>query len=140
MTSHQSFIKTICSEPDNMAPRLVYADWLDEQDEHDAALAQRNFCAAYPTIKKASSKGFDKWHEAKRVLEGANACKEHQTGLSIDNVLEVIAAFEGCHCRWRNENRKDCDSYCDRAGMAILLLKDGRFAVVWEDEDTSGHG
>jgi len=30
MNSHEAFMQTICANPDDDAPRLVYADWLEE--------------------------------------------------------------------------------------------------------------
>src|SRR5262245_31292460 len=34
---HQPFLRTICENPDDDAPRLVYADWLDENGDADRA-------------------------------------------------------------------------------------------------------
>lgn len=33
MNSEQPFLEAICREPDNVALRLLYADWLDERDD-----------------------------------------------------------------------------------------------------------
>ncbi len=37
MTPNESFLQAICENPDDDAPRLVYADWLDEQGRGEAA-------------------------------------------------------------------------------------------------------
>src|SRR5215472_16114924 len=33
MSDHAGFLKAICDSPDDDVPRLVYADWLDEQGQ-----------------------------------------------------------------------------------------------------------
>jgi hypothetical protein len=76
--------------------------------------------------------------ECQEVLDGANACPEHSTGLTMGDVAEVIAAFDGCYCEWNG--REACNSYCDSEGAAIVRLKDGRYASFFEDADTTGHG
>jgi hypothetical protein len=75
---------------------------------------------------------------ARAVLDGANACAEHHSGVAWADVAEIVAAFEGCRCEWAGG--ESCLNYCDREGAAILRLVDGRIAAVWEDEDTTGHG
>jgi uncharacterized protein (TIGR02996 family) len=37
MTDHDAFLATICENPDDDTPRLVFADWLDERDQPDFA-------------------------------------------------------------------------------------------------------
>ncbi len=37
MTEHEPFLRTIIERPDDDGPRLVYADWLEEQGECDRA-------------------------------------------------------------------------------------------------------
>lgn len=37
MTDEQAFLQAICSTPDDLAPRLIYADWLDDQGQHERA-------------------------------------------------------------------------------------------------------
>ena len=41
----QAFHAAIWRTPDDDLPRLVYADWLDERNEHDAATFLRLLCA-----------------------------------------------------------------------------------------------
>ena len=76
--------------------------------------------------------------DAKIVLDRANACKEHHSGIEWNDVKKVVAAFEGFYREW-NGPGPDI-TWRDREGVAILLLRDGRIASVWEAEDTSGHG
>jgi uncharacterized protein (TIGR02996 family) len=42
--SHQVFLQAICADPDDDAPRLVYADWLDDHGEADRAAFIRDQC------------------------------------------------------------------------------------------------
>ncbi len=37
MSEHDAFLQTILAEPDDTGPRLVYADWLEEQGDCDRA-------------------------------------------------------------------------------------------------------
>src|SRR5689334_8020900 len=37
MTTEQAFLAEICANPDDDAPRLVYADWLDEHGDAERA-------------------------------------------------------------------------------------------------------
>lgn len=75
------------------------------------------------------------------VFVNAN-CSDHP--LQIDEkVLEgvrTIAGLGGCGCTGMNERYDTCGSYCDSGSFAIGELKDGRFIVVREDSDSSGHG
>lgn len=41
MLKHEPFIRTILERPEDDGPRLVYADWLEEQGECDLSFAFR---------------------------------------------------------------------------------------------------
>ena len=45
MDEREAFHAAIWKAPDDDLPRLVYADWLDERNEHDAAAFLRLLCA-----------------------------------------------------------------------------------------------
>jgi uncharacterized protein (TIGR02996 family) len=45
MTEHNAFLRAIAASPDENAPRLVFADWLEEQGEPDRAEFIRTQCA-----------------------------------------------------------------------------------------------
>jgi hypothetical protein len=62
------------------------------------------------------------------VLDGANECSDHHSGIEHDDVAEVLYAYleEG--------------DYAESHGAAILKLKDGTYAAVEQWEDTTGHG
>lgn len=64
----------------------------------------------------------------KKVLEGANACQEHYTGVEEDDVERSIASVY-------NEG-----DYAESDGVALVELKNGQFAVIEQWEDTTGHG
>lgn len=42
-TNRWSFAKAIYNDVQNATPRLVFADWLDEQDQYNAAARQRQY-------------------------------------------------------------------------------------------------
>src|SRR5689334_22533376 len=44
MTHDEAFLKDICTNPDDDAPRLIYADWLDEHGQPERAEFIRTQC------------------------------------------------------------------------------------------------
>lgn len=66
--------------------------------------------------------------EWKRVLEGANACGEHHSGIVEEDIDREVASFY-----------YDGD-FSESQGVALVELKNGQFAVIEEWEDTTGHG
>lgn len=60
MSEREAFLRAIAANEDDTLVRLVFADWLDEHDEHEEAERQR------------------KWPAAKTWLD--NVCKEHNAG------------------------------------------------------------
>lgn len=66
----------------------------------------------------------------------ASCCLKDKLPFELDQVDDAVFACEVCSCGTTD----DCGSYCDRTGVAMARLADGRFAVVLDDQDTSGHG
>jgi len=52
----------------------------------------------------------------------------------------TIIALSGCYCNPFNPNGDTCNSYCDTAAFAIGLDPAGKFIVIHEWSDTTGHG
>lgn len=71
------------------------------------------------------------------VMEAVNQCGEHQSDLTEDEIVEVIASRQWCYCERRGGRR--CRSYCDTNGAAVYRLRDG-FATATEWSDSTGHG
>ena len=46
MDQREAFLKALAENEDDTTTRLVYADWLDEQGEHEEADRQRKWPAA----------------------------------------------------------------------------------------------
>ena len=66
---------------------------------------------------------------AKEVFDGANSCDEHKTNLSwISLAGKAIAAYM---------EYGDCS---ESNGVAVFKMDDGKFCVVEQWEDTTGHG
>lgn len=64
-----------------------------------------------------------------QVFAGAEACDEHQTGLEWGDLKgRAIASFY------------EHGDYSESSGVAVFKLDDGRFCVIREWEDTTGHG
>jgi uncharacterized protein (TIGR02996 family) len=59
MDERQAFLKVIAASPwDDEAPRLVYADWLDEQGEHEEANRQRDYVPSDRWLREFAVKHF----------------------------------------------------------------------------------
>lgn len=65
----QAFFRAIRARPDDDLPRLVYADWLDEHDEHDRAQFIRIQCE----LASGTNDGEPLSDERRRALEAREA-------------------------------------------------------------------
>lgn len=66
---------------------------------------------------------------AKEVFDGAESCDEHKTNLSWFSLAgKAIAAY------------MEHGDYSESNGVAVFKMDDGRFCVVEQWEDTTGHG
>lgn len=76
------------------------------------------------------------------VFENAN-CSDHPitcvTKEELEGAITLIAGGH-CGCNEMNEDYETCNSYCDTESFALGRLADGRFLVVEESSDSSGHG
>lgn len=52
MSEREAFLKALAENPDDVATRLVFADWLDEQGEHEEGDRQRKWVAAREWLVK----------------------------------------------------------------------------------------
>jgi len=71
---------------------------------------------------------------------GQASCEDHPincvTEAEVANAETLFSAFR-CLCTGWGQN---CESWCDTESFAVAKLQDGRFLVVWENADSSGHG
>ena len=75
------------------------------------------------------------------VYNEANGCSEHSLDLDEDCATAITIIGGGqCGCSPWNLEYDTCGSYCDTESFAIGILPSGRFAVVYESSDSSGHG
>lgn len=68
---------------------------------------------------------------ARSCIEAASSCGDHKIGFDWEDVAWVLAA---CEMDEADRIWNDTDSF------AVLALRDGRGAVVWEWSDSTGHG
>ncbi len=74
MTDRESFIRAICDQPDDDAPRLVLADWLDEHGESERAEFIRVQCELARMDRETTHSQIDLWaaqnklHDREREL------------------------------------------------------------------------
>jgi uncharacterized protein (TIGR02996 family) len=50
MTEEQAFLKAICDSPNDLAPRLVYCDWLEEEYERRGPTPLGEICPKYQAV------------------------------------------------------------------------------------------
>jgi hypothetical protein len=78
------------------------------------------------------------------VYNNAESCGDHPLGIDaalLDGALTLVA-LGSCSCYEYEPNAtyETCNSYCDSSSFALGKLADGRFIVIEESSDTSGHG
>jgi hypothetical protein len=76
------------------------------------------------------------------VFDSAN-CEDHPITCVTEEDLKdavTLIAGGGCCCFETNEEGKTCGSHCDSESFALGRLTDGRYVVVEESSDSSGHG
>lgn len=56
MTDREALLRTVCENPDDDLPRLVFADWLDEHDEPERAEFIRLQCELHGRMGRHSKK------------------------------------------------------------------------------------
>jgi len=76
------------------------------------------------------------------VFEQASGCGDHPLTITAAEIngAETILALGGCGCRGLSPNYDTCGSYCDTESFAVAKLPDGRYVVIHESSDTTGHG
>jgi len=76
------------------------------------------------------------------VFENAS-CADHPITCVTEKELEgavTLIAGGCCNCTEMSEDYNTCGSHCDTQSFALGRLADGRFLVVEESSDSSGHG
>jgi endonuclease III len=76
-----------------------------------------------------------------RVFDEAN-CSYHPLTIeaSVLDGAETLIAFGRCCCTSWNPTYTTCEGYCDSESFAIARLATGKFLLVEESADNSGHG
>lgn len=67
-------------------------------------------------------------------------CADHPLPELNTETTETIIAAGRCNCHELNLDYTTCGSWCDTNSFAIGLLSSGKFVVVEEWSDSSGHG
>jgi uncharacterized protein (TIGR02996 family) len=68
MTPDEAFIQAIREQPDDDAPRLIYADWLEEHGQLDRAEFIRACCEA-ARLPRSDPRRMPLWRRARQLLE-----------------------------------------------------------------------
>ena len=101
MTSDgDALFRAVCEQPAEDTPRLVYADWLEENGQSERAEFIRlqceawNLCPAYPTLDLARRREFelarehgDRWHAELPAVAGLT-----WSGLFVRGFIDAVQA------------------------------------------------
>lgn len=68
MTDDEAFIRAIVAAPADEAPRLIYADWLEERDDPRAAYLRAEV-AAFRCIPESKARNSGLWHLLDEAVE-----------------------------------------------------------------------
>ena len=77
------------------------------------------------------------------VFEAARVCRHFDFDESLLTGARTLFARGRCNCtkgQWSKEADYHLNRYCDTESFAFALLSEGRFLVMRENSDTSGHG
>ncbi len=101
MTENEALLQAVCAEPDNDEPRLVYADWLEENGD----LARAEFIRMQLKLAKTPYRSYpwdrltiqrrimDKWLEQLPALQGILWYPLFRRGFPAAVEVENFAAF-----------------------------------------------
>lgn len=78
--------------------------------------------------------------KVKDIYNIANQCSDHKDCVAwkLEDISKVLAVSYWCSCNLTND--QTCGSYCDTGSEAVVTLRDGNIATVYENSDTTGHG
>ncbi|MEK6237928.1 MAG: TIGR02996 domain-containing protein [Planctomycetales bacterium] len=125
--SHERFLADIASHPSEDAPKLVYADWLEERGDTQAdfiRLVVEGVDGRQATVEELATTLEMKWSEREREQSVRDACASMSPRLwpllAADFAEKAVCELEGC-----------C-SKTDPAGKAIQAVRDGESQEVLE--------
>ncbi|HVK14925.1 MAG TPA: TIGR02996 domain-containing protein [Gemmataceae bacterium] len=131
MSDEAAFLRTILDNPDDDAPRLVYADWLDEQGTPDAA-AKAVFLRTTAAHARASGRpaAFKRRLLNKQLHEAAHTLDSGW--LAVVSQVPIEECFEfSCPKRWEaltateDPGVRFCDS-CQRSVHYSKTMSEAR--------------
>ena len=71
----QSLLRTIVDSPGDRVPRMVYADWLEEQGRAEEAESQRNFPLRYVRSLRVSDKTLLMSRHVDEAMRARDICR-----------------------------------------------------------------
>ncbi len=110
MTEEEAFLAAINAAPQDMLPRLVYADWLEERNDPRGEylrLEVERHRAELPGTNLESSV-LTRLGELEDTLEMGWFCKvaitdyPHDSGFIFSRFWRALASYDGCHRRMRD--------------------------------------
>lgn len=87
---HERFLRTICERPDDDTPRLIFADWLEEQGQEQRAQWIRVQIELAKLDKPASATQFKVGNEVRFDYELCMACAELEEGQCRWHALKEV--------------------------------------------------
>lgn len=124
MTDHAPFIATIRDAGENLYPRLVYADWLEEQGETRRAEIIRDWCALYQWYSKPVAA-----RPAEQISSIAAIIRRHQKTVK-ERLSELIPTTPNSIPVWQHSvGHLQHHAYCQRPYFYETFTR-SRFGVA----------
>lgn len=91
MTTGQAFLRAICANPDDVTPRLIYADWLEENGQEDRGIFIRIQCELAQTHDPHSDAYWDgQLGDGPEHYQRRKALRRRERELRNEDFLDVL--------------------------------------------------
>lgn len=115
MNEGDAFLKALEENEDDIPTRLVYADWLDDQGEHEEADRQRKWPAAKAWLREFCGEEDD---DAEEYYIGVNTLIREARSALEDGSLTVDCAANEDMC---DRLRQDCREFWQKVSIVTGL-------------------
>lgn len=122
MNERDCFLKALKENEDDISTRLLYADWLDDQGEHEEADRQRKWPAAKAWLREFCGEEDD---EADAYYLGVNALIREARRALDDGSLIVDCGANQAMC---DRLRQDCREFWLKVSVVTGLSLPERYA------------
>jgi uncharacterized protein (TIGR02996 family) len=116
MTDHAPFLHAICARPEDDGPRLIYADWLDENGECERAEFIRVQCELARGRKFVPQDALVEIAESGRLYSGSAQKMLRELSDKYDAETDQLppgAGVAAATARFSDSSRREREQHCD---------------------------